>query len=105
MNPTKLAASLLKAAMRHTGLSCAAILGKRRPVALCEARWACWVILRDHKMTFSEIGRLFNRDHRAVMHGVKMARKRMIEPGFARLCATVRDHDSARNEVEQIGGA
>lgn len=41
-----------------------------RPLA--EGRYLCFHFLRENNLgTFSGIGRMFNRDHTSVMHGVK----------------------------------
>lgn len=44
---------------------------RRRPVAW--ARFHCYAELYSRGMTASEIGRVFNRDHSTILHGIKRA--------------------------------
>ena len=95
MKTAELVLSLVTTAADHSGLDAKQILGKRREVPLCEARWACWLVMRAHGLTLQEIGRAFRRDHGTVIHGLLRA---VDDHGrrnnsFRQLCEAVKNHD------------
>lgn len=53
------------------GLSALLSNERHRPVAW--ARFHCYAELYSRGMTASEIGRVFNRDHSTILHGIKRA--------------------------------
>jgi len=53
------------------GLSALLSNERHRPVAW--ARFHCYAELYSRQMTASEIGRVFNRDHSTILHGIKRA--------------------------------
>jgi chromosomal replication initiation ATPase DnaA len=40
---------------------------------IVRARWDCWARLHSHGLTAKQIGRIFDRDHSTVLHGLKRA--------------------------------
>ncbi|MBK1884130.1 hypothetical protein JIN85_17045 [Luteolibacter pohnpeiensis] len=64
---------LIDAASEFTGFSREDLLSTRRPDRLARTRWAIWSILRADDWTLREIGNAFNRDHGAVIHGLRRA--------------------------------
>jgi len=91
---------LIKAASVHTGLSERQIHSKRRHTELCEARWACWVIMRKAGMTLIQIGEAFGRGHDTVIYGLKAAEENLgaRDHAFRRLITAL---ESAR-ECEEL---
>lgn len=74
MTPSKLAGRLVEAAAARLGIPTTEITGKARQTHLVEARWAIWVVMRRHGLTFREISDQFNVCNGTVQHGVKKAR-------------------------------
>lgn len=64
---------------RVTGVSRAEILGKKRHRNIVKARWLAMQRARDIGLSYPEIGRVFDRDHTSVMHGVKSVLARQAE--------------------------
>jgi chromosomal replication initiation ATPase DnaA len=92
MNTMELTVKLVRAAADHTGLLPSRIIGPGRCAALCEARWACWVVMRSCGLTLAEIGQAFRRDHVTVLVALrKVAKLRGEEKtAFGGLCEVVR---------------
>ena len=88
MTSLELAAKLVSAASKLSGVSCAGIIGDRRTRGLPAARWACWVAMRHHGCTFQEIGTIFmDRCHSTIMHGVTRAnRLRAKSQAYDQIC-------------------
>jgi len=84
---------LIESAASFAGIDPISILGKSRTRVACEARWACFIILRKRGHTFCDIGRMFGRDHGTVIHGLSMAASNQgdREEYFRELCKFVRD--------------
>ena len=66
----------LKMAAQAVALACEVdaedVLGRKRPEPLVLARQtAYWLIKRGMSYSFSHTGRMFDRDHGGIMHGVK----------------------------------
>lgn len=56
---------------RLHGFTAADLMGPSRARPLCIARWRAMRQLRDRGRSYASIGRLFNRDHSTVMHGLR----------------------------------
>lgn len=55
-----------------TDVSVAEILGRRRTARIASARLlAYWVLSRHADLSYSAIGRLFDRDHSTILAGVR----------------------------------
>lgn len=53
------------------GLTTAEILGRNRQAHIVRARHECFGVANGAGVSYADIGRSMNRDHTAVMHGVK----------------------------------
>lgn len=93
MKPSELVAALVTAAADHTGLDALQIVGSGRATDLCEARWACYIVLYSKGWTLQRIGLAFRRDHTTVLHGIERAKDyRGIKGDYFRaLCEAVRE--------------
>jgi chromosomal replication initiation ATPase DnaA len=63
-------------ARRHT-CTLAEVIGPRREMAICDARFEIWYELHERGWNYSRIGRLFNRDHSTVASGVRQHLRRL----------------------------
>lgn len=62
------------------GVDHAILCGPRGPSEVAYIRFAAYYVLRRRGMTLQAIGALLGgRDHSTVVHGLKMAQKRMVE--------------------------
>jgi len=69
-----LTAICVRAAAAVYDIRPACVLGRSKSRPCVYARWAAWhVMTLDHRQTFAHLGRLFDRDHAAVMHGCREA--------------------------------
>lgn len=51
--------------------------GKERTHSISHARQDCMRMIRDHtSLSLPQIGRIFNRDHTTVLHGIRASEKR-----------------------------
>ena len=64
----------------NLGLTVEELTGKYRKQLLCAARQAYWLHLHSQGYGYSEIGRMFNRNHVTVMHGIRRV-KCLVETG------------------------
>lgn len=55
------------------GIALDVLLSDRRDRPTAWARFHCYAHLYERGMTASEIGRIFNRDHSTILHGIKRA--------------------------------
>jgi chromosomal replication initiation ATPase DnaA len=55
------------------GLTRADIVGPSRKRPICLARWEAMRRMRAKRLSTSSIGRLLNRDHATVVHGLRRA--------------------------------
>ena len=92
MNTMELTVTMVRAAAAHTGLLPSKIIGTGRCVALCEARWACWLAMRSAGFTLVEIGQAFRRNHATVLVALKQVpcHRGEREAAFRELCEVVR---------------
>lgn len=65
-------AIILEVAQRH-GIDPADLHSPNRSAPLCRARWEAMRLLRDRGLSLPRIGRMLNRDHKTVMHGLRRA--------------------------------
>lgn len=72
-NPADLAASELTAVSEATGLEPEYIRGRYRDPCMAAARRAWWVLLREHGLSYSRIGKLVGRDHSSVIDAIAKA--------------------------------
>ena len=98
MTTAELAVSLIRAAARHSGASPRLIISKDRSTPTVEARWACWLVMRDHGLTVAEIGSAFSRDHTSVCHGLERSKHHQgkREESFRDLCDFVKNHHQTK---------
>jgi len=69
------------------GVSVGALVSDRRSMDLAKPRFAAYAIYRDHtKFSLPRIGRIFNRHHTTVMHGLKRVEELLAEDGFFEQC-------------------
>jgi len=87
-------ASMIRAASIHTGLSVEQIKAPGRVSAASEARWACYIVMRESGMTFIEIGAVFGRHYSTVIKGLQEAARHhgKRENSFRQLCEAVKNH-------------
>lgn len=99
MNTMELTVKLVTTAADHTGLLPSRIIGRGRCVALCEARWACWLVMRSCGLSLAEIGRAFRRDHGTVLVALRRAAQHRgdREIAFRALCDAVSKTDFQTN--------
>ena len=57
-------------ATRH-GMTVDAMKGHSREARFAKARWEVMVALRDEGFSMPRIGRILNRDHTTVLHGLR----------------------------------
>jgi chromosomal replication initiation ATPase DnaA len=63
-------ADLVRATALETKIPAPVLLGKRRFMKFVVPRWRIWWIGReDMGLTYSQIARLFGRDHTTIIHG------------------------------------
>ena len=88
MSPTETAAAVVRAVSKASGVDCGSIIGKRRVKAMAQARWACWLAMRERGHTFQEIGTIFlDREHSTVVKGVQSAiRLRRKSSAYDAIC-------------------
>jgi len=65
-------AIILDVAERH-GIDPSDLHGPSRLPHLCRARWEAMQRLRDRGLSLPMIGRMLNRDHKTVLHGLRRA--------------------------------
>lgn len=58
---------------REHGMTAADLIGPSRLRRVCIVRWRAMRVLRDHGRSLSSIGRILNRDHTTVLHGLRRA--------------------------------
>lgn len=58
---------------RKHGLSASDLVGPSRVRAVCVARWKAMKVLRDKGRSLSSIGRVLNRNHATIAHGLRRA--------------------------------
>jgi len=102
MSTQSITIRLVSAAADHAGLDPCEIVSKSRAVPLCEARWACWLVMRERGLTLNEIGRPFARNHGSVLHGLKSARKNhgARDSEFRKLCEFVAESMNQTTETK-----
>jgi chromosomal replication initiation ATPase DnaA len=69
------------------------VLGTDRYRALVDARFICWLLLREHtKLSKSAIARKFNRSHTTVISGLYRAKQLLeVDAGFQQKYSTVKN--------------
>ena len=73
-----IAAHILREVSAETGVSVAQILSPLRAYPVVEARnWVMWWIREDSGLSTTAIGRVLNRDHTSVLHGLRRFRTLM----------------------------
>lgn len=73
----------IRRAAQMFNLPVSEIVGPSRPRYYCEARFAIMLALRRRGMSTLAIGRLLNRDHSVVVHGLKRAAQIIAnDPGY-----------------------
>lgn len=73
-----------------TGVGKVAIMSRNRCEHVASARMLAYVIFRKLDFSYSDIGRLFKRDHAAVWHGVKaMASRFAVDTSLKDRCDKV----------------
>ncbi len=97
-------ASMIRAASIHTGLSVETITGPLRTSEATEARWACYVAMREAGMTLASIGAAFKRGHDTVIHGLNQAERDHGNRtnSFRQLCGAVRNHAALTAPIRGI---
>lgn len=63
----------------ETGVPVAAILSKNRTRKFCVPRQEVFLRAHEYGLSLSHIGRVFDRDHTTILHGIRAARKRIEE--------------------------
>lgn len=58
---------------RTHGLTAADLIGPSKVRSVCIVRWRAMKALRDKGRSLSSIGRILNRDHTTVLHGLRRA--------------------------------
>ena len=58
-----------------TGISVAELRGQSKEQHIADARHYAFWLCRENKMSYSFIGKYFNRDHSTVMYGVTRVKK------------------------------
>ena len=58
---------------RTHGLTAADLIGPSKVRSVCIVRWRAMKALRDHGRSLSSIGRILNRDHTTILHGLRRA--------------------------------
>lgn len=88
MSPIETAAAVVRAVSAASGVDCVSIIGNRRESAIAQARWACWLAMRERGHTFQEIAIIFmDRHHSTIVKGVQSARRHRREsPSYAVIC-------------------
>ena len=62
---------IIKWAADFTGVSSAKMIGRGRSQEISKARWLAMWLIREHRgLSTPAIGRIFNRDHTTVLHGL-----------------------------------
>lgn len=51
------------------------IIGKRRPAAVCDARFLLYVMLSDTGASSKKVGRILGRTHVAILRGIRRYKK------------------------------
>lgn len=68
---------------QHLGISTGELLSQRRTSTLLLARHTmCWVGVRRCQKTYAQIGKLLDRDHTTVLHGVRKIDRLIAERGL-----------------------
>lgn len=65
--------SVLQAVANRHRLTIDDIKGPSRKAYICRARWDAMRLLRDRGLSLPSIGRMLNRDHTTVVHGLRRA--------------------------------
>ena len=73
---------LIECAAFHPGVAVGDIIGVSRFKRVHAARLQAIVTVRDHypKMSLPHLGDIFKRDHSTILHALRVARARGIEP-------------------------
>lgn len=66
------------------------IMAAGRHKAQAEARQVFMMLMREHGLSTTEIGRLLSRDHTTVVQGVQSIKRRLEEPLIAHKLACIR---------------
>ena len=72
------------------------LMSRNRHMEVAEARFLLYAILRNGGITLTGVGRLLDRDHGAVHHGIKTINKRLS-------CENEKELKRKRNELEEMG--
>lgn len=79
-------------AARIAGVEAGEILGRSKREPLVSVRAACWHVLQESGMSYSQIGRIAGRDHTSISHTVKVFRSGSIRrPCYRGLVFDLRD--------------
>lgn len=62
---------VLEAVAKRHRLTIDEIRGPSRKRYICNARWDAMRLLRDRGMSLPTIGRILNRDHATIIHGLR----------------------------------
>lgn len=70
MNAPRFAGDVLRDAARSWNVPAEQILGRKRDLRTCAARWAVMHALDDLGWSSVKIGQYLNRDHTTILHGL-----------------------------------
>ena len=69
--------SIISEISRITGIKMDVIMGKSRQKQIISARFAAFYVLNKmYNVSFSDIGRVFNLNHSAIIHGIRVFEER-----------------------------
>jgi chromosomal replication initiation ATPase DnaA len=98
-SPVLLKFRLFMHTAKVTGVSLDKLNSRDRAYDAIHARWVMMAMLRDNKYNLSAIGRLVERDHSTVIHGLRKAQQlRKLDPQFDLWCAEITSRLEADNE-------
>jgi chromosomal replication initiation ATPase DnaA len=88
---------------RH-GVAVDEVMGRSRYKRICLARKEAYAMLREEKLSFPTIARMFGRDHTTVVDGVQRHRRDQYEgtqEGQQEPCARQPEHSGKRHDVDR----
>ena len=71
VTPRQFTMALIEMIAREHGVTMAELMGVSRRQKYCIARREIWRVLRDQGISLPRIGRMFNRDHTTILHGLR----------------------------------